>query len=82
MGAKVPVPPPTPRPWREVYHPGAEVLIGGSVPAVVTAVMIRAGHTSYEVAWWDGRTRKNEWLQSFELVPKSADQQVRIGFLP
>ncbi len=46
---------------------GASVLIVGDVPAIVHGFLQRLnGETSYELIWWDGRTRKCEWVTENE----------------
>lgn len=60
----------------EVFELNSEVLIDGEIPAVITAISIRpAGQgvrVSYEVTWWDERTRKCEWVEPYEIKPKEA----------
>jgi sugar lactone lactonase YvrE len=66
----------------EVYRPGSEVRIGKDISAIVNAVCISAnGRVTYEVVWWDGRTRKSDWLASCE-VEQSSEKSDRksIGF--
>ena len=41
--------------------------IGGDIPAELNAIIVRAnGEMSFEVVWWDGRTRKCEWVTPSE----------------
>jgi len=66
-----------------VYRPGAEVKIAGhEVSAVVTQVMISdGGGIQYQVSWWDGNTRKSEWLYNCEVCSlSSVDPLLRVGF--
>jgi hypothetical protein len=80
--------PPGPLPPRfaasiTVLHPGADVLISGEIPARVAAVSIRGeGGISYQVVWWDGRNRFEEWVNSFEVqaVPGGQFPPIRVGF--
>lgn len=54
----------------EVYDTGTKVKIGAygdMVPGIVTAVAIYDWGVQYQVAWWNGRDRKSEWLNHLEL---------------
>lgn len=55
-----------------VYAPGCRVEIGthkSPVKALVLEASIGAeGAVRYRVAWWDGRHRRQEWLDSCEIV--------------
>ncbi len=62
------------------YDIGATVKIANELTGVVTAISIRAYQNLYEVVWWDGKTRKCEWLQDVELKAVSGEPQLRIGF--
>jgi len=66
----------------EVIDIGSWVIIGDDVPAKVTRICIRDnGNVSYELSWWDGRTRKSEWLEAFEVTTDSERGSLQIGFL-
>lgn len=62
----------------EVYEIGTAVLIDGDIPATITALNIRGleHRVTYEVMWWDERTRKTEWLDPFEI--KAKDPKTRV----
>ena len=48
---------------------GAKVYIGGDIPAVVNGILTRVnGGLEYEVIWWDGRTRRCEWVSPLEVT--------------
>lgn len=67
----------------EVFKPGAEVHLGidGDVRGEVVQVAITANlHVQYQVAWWDGRTRRCDWLESFEVQTIGEAPVVPIGF--
>lgn len=53
----------------DVYAVGSSVLVDGSVEARVTAIFIRKGRVSYEVVWWNDRTRKEEIVETWEIQP-------------
>ena len=55
-----------------VFEIGSKVLLDGEIPATVTAISIRGieHRLTYEVMWWDERTRKSEWVDPFEIQPK------------
>ncbi len=65
---------------------GTPVRFGGNdgdrIPGVVNAICVREGdHVTYEVVYWDGRTRKCEWMERRELiVEEKVAKVVRIGF--
>lgn len=65
----------------EAYATGQEVCFRGGVRGIVTAVLIRGLRVSYEVAWWDGRVRCCEYVESSEIIEDwTEDQSMRIGF--
>ena len=55
-----------------VLEIGSKVLLDGEIPATVTAINVRGveHRLTYEVTWWDERTRKSEWVDPFEIEPK------------
>lgn len=59
----------------EVYRVGQDVLIGvgdKSIRATVIQIAIHANEAvQYQVVWWDGRTRKVEWLEASEVKARS-----------
>lgn len=63
-----------------LHAPGSSVAIGpdGCTPATVLAVTIRSTdrYVCYEVAWWDGATRKAEWLAACEIHTPEPDHVV------
>jgi hypothetical protein len=66
-----------------VIRPGTKAtLCDGEIVATVTQVcVLPEGRVRYEVVWWDGRTRKSEWVEPFELrVAAGNGGTVRIGF--
>lgn len=47
---------------------GGKCYIGGDIPAVINGVLFRVnGSTEYEIVWWDGRTRRCEWVMPQEI---------------
>lgn len=68
----------------QVFAPGARVGIGpgAAITAEVLEISICGPErcVRYKLAWWEGRTRRAEWLESSEVaeVPRSA--RVGIGF--
>jgi hypothetical protein len=51
------------------------------IPCRILAVMVGAKlGVSYQVAWWDGRTRNVEWVEEVELGPNAAAKTVRLGW--
>lgn len=64
----------------EVIAVGEAVSIGDHIDGVVTGVMIEANATvQYRVAWFDGRSRKSEWLHECE-VGHSGSEKTKVGF--
>lgn len=66
----------------EVYPDGSivEFVHGEGITGKITGVMIELdSEVSYRVAWWDSRTRKNEWVRADE-VKASTNQRIKIGF--
>ena len=62
----------------EIYPPGTKAYIL-DVEVLIIAVCIRAGeNVSYQVTWWDGLVRKEEWVQSCEVY--SSSPKFTIGF--
>lgn len=67
----------------EAIPPGSPVLIGGEVPATITAVTLRGtGHVTYEVSWWDGRSHNSEWMDEYEVRRSEQGEPLRFGFRP
>lgn len=69
----------------EVISPGANVLIGdGKIQGQCVSLSIDPGtdgyRISYKVVWWDGNTRKNEWLEECEVQAASKGDGLKIGF--
>ena len=69
----------------EVFQLGAQCMIDGEIPATITAVSLRPAENSvrvsYEVTWWDERTRKSEWVEPYEIKARAAKSS-EIRFLP
>jgi len=62
---------------------GTAVEIGpedSPIEAVVSAITIRDRNVSYEVTWWDGRTRKSEWIDRSEVRMPEGQRLVPLGF--
>ena len=61
--------------------PGTLVAIGPpdrATEGVVLAVTVRGPRraVSYDVAWWDGGTRRSDWLQPHEVRPLEGHEPV------
>lgn len=67
-----------------VYAPGSTVMIAeGRVEAKILQVAIGLDEVRYQVSWWDGRDRKEVWIQVHEITrPSDCFQNLKIGFLP
>lgn len=65
----------------EVIQPGSAVLIGEKVRAVVLQVVVRDKNLiEYQVSWWEGNSRRSEWLQEIEVERSDSTQSLQIGF--
>jgi hypothetical protein len=62
-----------------VHEIGTAVTIAGDVPAMILRVQIDGADVSYEVAWWNGRSRSTAWLLPAEIEATVAPG-LRIGF--
>lgn len=62
-----------------VYSVGTKCLVGGDIPAYVTAVRLNGTAVDYQVAWWDGACRRDEYLDTFEITFDGEPTQ-QIGF--
>ncbi len=53
-----------------VYECGTPCLVGanGDVPATITGFTIHFQNLIYEVTWWDGSTKKTEWINPGEIT--------------
>ena len=73
---------------RSVLEIGSSVNIGtvdDPIPAVIHAVSLRGkggAVAQYECVWWDGKTRKAEWVDEREIVQPSKPlaAKMNIGF--
>ena len=46
------------------------------------AAGVRDGQrVTYEGAWWDGNSRKSEWLEQFEVTRREESSAMKIGFV-
>lgn len=66
----------------EVYPVGllVEFIHGEGVTGKITGLMVEGDNEiSYRVAWWNGRTRVNEWVYADELKA-STGERLSIGF--
>lgn len=66
---------------KTVHKPGTRVTIGDDLPAMVSAVQIGANDAvRYLIVWWDGRVRREDWVDPSELSETDLDR-LRIGFI-
>ncbi len=66
----------------EVLAIGSRVLIAEQeLPARIIGVWIKMGNVvCYRCSWWDGRTRKEEWLEAGEVHAVGEVETLKIGF--
>lgn len=66
----------------EILPIGTKVGIGPQkeIIGTIIGICIRGrGYLTYEVQWWDGRTKKEDWFHE-DLVKAKEDRLMRIGF--
>jgi hypothetical protein len=63
-----------------VIEVGSPVMLDGDIPATITALEVRGSEhlLTYQVVFWDERTRKAEWVTPEEI--KHAEQRRTIRF--
>jgi hypothetical protein len=60
---------------------GRACRIDDGIPGMVTGVLERiSGGLEIEVAWWDGRQRRCEWLNPAEVALEPEDGPRKLGF--
>jgi hypothetical protein len=65
----------------QVIAPGSPVILADEINATVTAVMIReGGRVSYQVVWWESRSRREEWINGLEVKPCDQARSLKLGF--
>jgi hypothetical protein len=62
---------------------GSNVTIGNDITGVISGAIIRKGGVrQYQVIWWNGYTRYEEWLSVAEVKIEGSFIPERIGFRP
>lgn len=65
----------------EVFQVGSPVIIGDHIEATILTICIyNQLRITYQVAWWDGNTRKSEWLEEDEVKSHRGEVTMRVGF--
>lgn len=66
----------------EVFSPGTSVTIGDDVAAQVVSVQIinDPPRVSYNVEWWEGRTRHEGWFSEWQVREGEVRSPLAIGF--
>lgn len=65
----------------EVFAVGSAVMLHGDIPASVLSISIRSVFdVDYKVVWWDGRNRKEEWVDHREVDAVGQNDTFKIGF--
>lgn len=66
-----------------VIVPGSRVHVGNGVEGCVESVCLKyGGYVSYNVKWWDGVDRREDWFQPDEITLTTQTRHVSIGFPP
>lgn len=61
---------------------GTKVELSPARVGTITAFSVRErGVATYQVVWWDGATRHEEWLETMEFEVMCSPQRTVIGFL-
>ena len=47
---------------------GTLVRVGGDIPGRIATLTGAAGKVRYEITWWSGRERRQEWFETFEFT--------------
>jgi hypothetical protein len=64
-----------------ILTPGSRVTVGESIAAVIVEVLIGSDlQVQYKIAWWNGRARCCEWLESCELQDIGQATNASVGF--
>jgi len=64
-----------------IIPPNTTVKILDDIDGIINEVLIKPNQlVSYNVSWWDGRTRKSEWLYEHELHYDVPPERTIIGF--
>jgi hypothetical protein len=71
----------TPSEHRTVFALHTIVRLGndGMLRGQILAICIRATGITYEVAWWDGATRRTAWLTSTEVSADDTSTTTTLG---
>lgn len=68
----------------EVYSPGQQVLVGPidkqDIKGIILSVNIMPTRVTYNIAWWEGSSRKVEWLTEDEFSVKANTKKTSVGF--
>jgi hypothetical protein len=68
-------------PMLSVLAPETPVLLAGEIRATVMAVSVRSGpHVNYQVVWWSGLDRHEEWVYAAEVERVDASREIKLGF--
>jgi hypothetical protein len=62
----------------DVYKPGSDVTVNGLAARVVQVCVGGGGHVTYQLSWWDGRSRSLVWCDESEVSPPV--ETVTLGF--
>lgn len=69
------------KPPLSVLPVGTKVVVEGDIDGVISAICIRGNDfVSYEVIWWNNRSRVLEWVTEDEVSEMSGDKEMKIGF--
>ena len=64
----------------EVYKIGTKIKVGDDIPATIVGVALYTSSIEYKIVYWDGKTRKIEWIDESEFDTISIETKEKIGF--
>ncbi len=65
----------------EVFSPKTKVKLVKDIEGLITSILINSKNdVCYKVVWWDGNTRKEEWVKDYEIIYDSYNKKEKIGF--
>lgn len=68
------------QPGVEVFAIGSTVHIRKDIEATIVAITLMASGVRYQCVWWEGRTRKCEWVEGLEVASYPDTGRLRVGF--
>lgn len=64
----------------QVIALGADVFVGGNIPAKVLSVTIGEGYVAYKCSWWKDGQHYTDWISQIEVTEKEQSKRQTIKF--